>query len=716
MIHNRKAQKTNRKRTDKLFLHSQNFCDKFRELKKIIHTLIDSMYEKLKFISSSSQENTIPQNLRDSHQESISSPLQLFFQKNIHSIILPEKIDPEMIRQTAHSFSMPISKSSDINEDIYYVVPKEKLLFINSSKKMPIEKPQKVAISRDSLLKLLDLLTEHSEDHGYLFFKEIIDHFQQKFHLTNNSETTISFFNSQINHKQIKQIIDFFKEKSVTEVPEKKNIKENYSVFIEIISALLLYLDYGNLTQTLSFDRLYKLLMFFYGGKVTNNEKNEIIIKLNHFFLQEWLNSIRNHLTLNAEQIRFLNFFIYVNQIEEEKFALLMKGTVINDNDQVTKRLTFQIKKQLITNDSFLNYRLCVFDPYRTFLHNYHIDPQRFCIISNKPDLLFSKIKVLSHYASVLLNPKNDYFDFNHIWNNKLIKRNNLISVFKRDNQKRFIPHYLVLKYYPVFYNALKQYCLRESVYPYYSIKGSPGTGKTTMLIYIVLRWYQQQDLFNQNHELVDTIMIKPSKQNIINAFLFFQLEKDVFKFGIIVKDYWHHFNCDHTPIVMYLVDRNTNQSILYDENNPILATKKIRIDYEKALYIFDEYEDPVYGSDFKRLILNSIGSKKRNKDIETETSIFTFLPSMEEMKMLKKLIKDSSDKQHFKETMTLVGSNIRKCISKEAIKNLIKEGIERFSDRHHFSEQLELMLQPEKYLLTESSQYSVNSTLIQIT
>ncbi|OHT04343.1 hypothetical protein TRFO_28170 [Tritrichomonas foetus] len=114
----------------------------------------------------------------------------------------------------------------------------------------------------------------------------------------------------------------------------------------------------------------------------------------------------------------------------------------------------------------------------------------------------------------------------------------------------------------------------------------------------------------------------------------------------------------------------NTNNKILasfiihhhQNGDNTFAFHQKLTIKLLTTLYILDEYTEQfrIYGS--KSLILNSIGSKYSNSKLN-DNLIYSFLPSINELRMIASLIKNPKAQELFHEKRCLIGPSIRYCL-----------------------------------------------------
>ncbi|OHT00613.1 hypothetical protein TRFO_32734 [Tritrichomonas foetus] len=364
----------------------------------------------------------------------------------------------------------------------------------------------------------------------------------------------------------------------------------------------------------------------------------------------------------NKETIEFLSLLSNCSN-KIQKIKISMKDQ--NDNE---KQIFLSIFEPYLTEVGSLNtQKVIVFGENINLLHKFKFQPSKFYLVSDKEDNLSSTVNGgfvgVFHNTflttwSILMNPDNKYFDFHHVWDSGIIKRNNVMFISPdfgliEDSTPSGI---VVLRFYPILYNLLRKQCAKNAK-SQFALLGSPGTGKSTMIPYIVLRWYQVNDLLNEDNDPIQTIIVKPNKlpKDKPKLSLFFHRSNDSLLFGFMKKK----------PLSAYWKDQIIPELIICHSpngNNTIAKKQIFPISQKRTLYLLDEYIDQYRMVGTKSLIINSIGSKYSDSKMQDKT-IYSFLPTTNELRMIASLIKNPKEQEKFHENRCLIGFSIRASI-----------------------------------------------------
>ncbi|OHT14339.1 hypothetical protein TRFO_43091 [Tritrichomonas foetus] len=409
------------------------------------------------------------------------------------------------------------------------------------------------------------------------------------------------------------------------------------------------------------------------------NEYNDLLSFLkfmtnfNELMIKHLVNTLTKSLLFNSIYMYFpkkLNkeIFEFLSLLSNctHKFYKIIISIKVQNKEKRVFLSTFE--PCLVEAGSLNTQKLLVFGQNINLLHKFNFNPNKFFLVHDKEKNLLSKISECCEYKqphpifeklfSILLNPDNNYFNFCHVWDSGIIKRNNVMmlstdSIQISDNEPSGI---VVLKFYPIFYNLLRKYCSIPTNIPF-ALLGSPGTGKSTMIAYIILRWYQMNDLFTEFNDLIQTIIIKPSYLSKKRKHCFFVHRKinGSLLFGIMDFGFGYVYDHNHIPASLVIHHHpNGDNTFVF---NQILAIRPF-----STLYIIDEYINRFRVQGSKSFILNSIGSKYSNIKA-LDNVIYSFLPSTNELRMIASLIKNSKVQELFHEKRCLIGPSIHYCL-----------------------------------------------------
>ncbi|OHT04344.1 hypothetical protein TRFO_28171 [Tritrichomonas foetus] len=326
--------------------------------------------------------------------------------------------------------------------------------------------------------------------------------------IKNNSKSQIKTIINELQSDLFK-LIENINSTEISNIP--KQLSQNvFSIIIliglrELIKHIPICLN--------EYNDLYSFFKF-----MTPLNDEDITLFLNTLKKSLLFNSIFLHFpkNLNAELFEFLSLLSNCTY----QFHKISISTKVQNGE---KRIFISIIKPYFVETGSLNTeKIIAFGPNINLLHKFDFNPTKFFLVHDKEENLLSKLSQESHYhpqhkifpilLSILVNPDNNYFNFCHVWDSGIIKRNNVMmfstnSIQINDNQPNGI---VVLRFYPILYNLLRKYCSENGALPF-ALLGSPGTGKSTMIAYIILRWYQMNDLFNEFNNPIETIIIKPN-------------------------------------------------------------------------------------------------------------------------------------------------------------------------------------------------------------
>ncbi|OHT12861.1 hypothetical protein TRFO_17115 [Tritrichomonas foetus] len=360
--------------------------------------------------------------------------------------------------------------------------------------------------------------------------------------------------------------------------------------------------------------------------------------------------------------------------------------------------------------------RIFVFGRDLSFLEEFNFDASKYTRISNKMIKGISKAlvdnKIVFPYINIILNPNNEMFNYQNEWNensqNEVLKK-----IYSHAVDHRALS---VLRYYPIFYNGLQKYCFTPKNEKYLSIFGSPGTGKSTMLIYFIHCWYHKNDLWNgcTAHRIKSILIKHPSRMG--NSFFYIErINEDILRFGTfdIPKDEIDQFvngskgtKTSNLSILFEFSKKDNNISLISPISSP---EKYIYQPNENTLIILDEHESCFNSPKYKILILNSIGAK-HNSEKDNELIVYTFLPKKDEMEQIQKNLRRSYAPSFF-HLFEYIGNNIRKCCELE----LNEKFITKFNKiiQSLTPDLKNIHFKPPQYLLDNKK--SIRSLLIQI-
>ncbi|OHS98158.1 hypothetical protein TRFO_09005 [Tritrichomonas foetus] len=549
-------------------------------------------------------------------------------------------------------------------------------------------KPTEIHITVESLENLWILIMKNMDFYGKICIQKLIKIFRK----LESSSNPVFLFDHHIPQNYLQKIVSYIeyslKIAGIADINQRQN-NQNYektqrsdgkdkgtdfAFFLETIFGLILFYHYfyddnNNFPPEIKDSKMCTSLEnFFY---FITNKKNikmaypklkmldpqlEINLYLRNIYDQ--VEYIQNFDGITDDQFNFIKFF--ANAYEINKFQLDLKIERNTSNKSIALYIcNSSISPKVFGGDNMLliNPNLKLISKMNLELTNFYIPPKKEKLLKQlqnhrQKTMYFVHNPFFVKFAAVLFNKNNYPFDFEHIWTNAM-ERNNLIhrGTIISPNEPS---HYLVLRYYPIFYHAIQNYCTMKPQSTYYSIKGSPGTGKSTMLLYIVLRWFQKRDLINHFGEVIDTILISMNQAKIT---FYFKLDDKVLKFGILNNiEYNHLFEPGLTPKYEFVMSEDCSQFLAENEKISPLNNK-----IDNTLFIFDEFQPNILDSIYT-VILNSIGSSHQKRK-EGEIEVFTPLPTHNEMIMIGNLLQNEFARDLYFQKLKVLGSNIRHCL-----------------------------------------------------
>ncbi|OHT04386.1 hypothetical protein TRFO_28087 [Tritrichomonas foetus] len=350
-------------------------------------------------------------------------------------------------------------------------------------------------------------------------------------------------------------------------------------------------------------------------------------------------------------------------------------------NSEGVSTLNFRICQSSIIPHKFQNCKVLLIDISNQFLlrhSDFGIDTFYINDFHDQPEIPHVKNNPLYRsFLTVLLDPQNLMLTFKYIFSN-ITTTNNIFYSYSIDSSSP-IDRFVILHYYPIFYNALQKYCATEEN-PYLSVLGCPGTGKSTMLFYIILRWFLEQNLIDSEGEFISTIIIIPNQKD---SQLFFTLENN----STLIFGSMNDTSFNHSSNILISPEQGVviTFSLAGLSYQALDVSRTISTDYSHTLVIYDDYEKMNVNPKFKIFMLNSIGSKHvHKKQSQVEEQVYTPLPYDAEMKLIESLIGNKYSKQLFSEKSLLIGKNIRGCLcdglSRDSLLDLIRNAIKTIS------------------------------------
>ena len=248
-------------------------------------------------------------------------------------------------------------------------------------------------------------------------------------------------------------------------------------------------------------------------------------------------------------------------------------------------------------------------------------------------------ISAITKLVNVLIDTKNWFFDFDACCLNA---KNQLRKTVICRTGKSLIG-IRVLNHYNAFYNAIQLHCrnydqsvVDPSENPYMSIIGSPGIGKTTMITYIILRWYLKQDLFNYENKRIDTIITTFNDHRVNEGRIYLRLlENGDLRVGWFKTD-WSEDQYPDTWSWGFLVDVQPDGSCSAAQADPSIYDV-----WNTCLFLGDGLEEPWLRTP-NLVLINSIGSgiiATNNKN--AQRFVYAPPPSDFEYKLIFELIRD---------------------------------------------------------------------------
>ncbi|OHT03534.1 hypothetical protein TRFO_29088 [Tritrichomonas foetus] len=526
-----------------------------------------------------------------------------------------------------------------------------------------------------------------------------------------------------------------------------------YSQFDNIFDVLLnlyfsLKYDYVNISKQLPeicfscHDNVISMLHFFYKadqiieyriqqGNLNFQKYTDLLKEKLKLMTEEWI-SFYNQYSNNStypipegiiELMEYLTHLYYSNIGKNQ----LDPQTIIKVvNSECFIRILHPRSTILDTLSNF-NKKIFIFGRDLSLLEEYDFDIHKYTRISNRMIKGISNVldsEIIFSCINIILNPDNDMFNYKNEWNEN--SQNEILqNIYSNNCDHKALS---VLRYYPIFYNGLQKYCLTPTNKKYISIFGSPGTGKSTMLIYFLHRWYHKNDLWNGcTAHCIQFILIKyPSRMG--NSFLYIERinedilrigefdisEPEIYQFiiGSIEKkisnksDGKKHYEIELSQLFEFSKKDNSISHI-----SPLSSPEKYMYrPNDNTLIILDEYEKCFNSPKHKLLILNSIEAK-HDSEKDNELTVYTFLPKKDEMNQIQKNLNEFYTPSFF-QLFEYIGNNIRKCCKLEFNESFINS-FHQIIHRLDISDLKTIHLNPSKYLFENKN--NIRSLLIQV-
>ncbi|OHT00809.1 hypothetical protein TRFO_07798 [Tritrichomonas foetus] len=660
--------------------------DSMKESNQVVHTIQLKTTENQK---SNVYKDIQIEFLYQKKQNNINNCIELFMEGFIESLVIEttKSLEPTIVEiAQKHSFSPSFRAVPTVPffKPFYNSLKKQKFYYLDLTKSKPDDKyyiEKSFSITEEELINLL-------KNFYYINSSTTIEMISKFLASYTDPNSHNIFLDNTVSRRRKKMIIEALKTlftnclNNLNHNSSHDNANNNVHDICIIILSCLVICKTG--IKTTIFGNVSELCK-----QLCRIDREKITLPLRQVF-----NDLPN---ITSNQNEFLLFFtnikeqecFLINTHKEDANTILNIGWI--EGSKVSETLSFAQRKE----------KFLIFGPNTmNILHEYKFQMRKFhCIvessfaqnsdISRKFYQDFKQYPNFLEYANVLFHPDNQFFDFNHVWNNGIILRNNVMM--KLVNNSHEPKGYVIMRYYPIIYNFLKQYCSQQQMpTKAYALKGTPGTGKTIMFIYIILRWFQARDLVNDKNQPISTIFIKPPSSTNSGC-LYFQYNESGIRFGIINKSYSQiKFRNRLKP---YL-------GVLYSPANGYsISPKELVYENAQSLFLFDELKHSPINFTQRYMILNSIGSKYQN-DKFIEKQIYTFLPNQDEMLMISSLI-DAKYRNEYWKKYQLVQSNIRACvqtITSEELYNSAKTA----SENLHQNSYMSALQYPEKFLHKE--------------
>ncbi|OHT17390.1 hypothetical protein TRFO_41031 [Tritrichomonas foetus] len=525
--------------------------------------------------------------------------------------------------------------------------------------------------------------------------------------------------------------------------------KSEFDYLFDVVLNMYFCLKFGSIDPSEELPRFFSqchdnvmsLLRLFYDADemleiFTQNENYDINqyeeslkYKLKNM-IEEWINfsKIYSNNTTNPipeEIIELMNYLVNLYDSYIGKNNLDPQIIIKVDKSECFIRILHP-RSTIFDSISKNDKRIFVFGGNLSILEEFDFDVSKYTRISNKMIKGLSKVfndELIFSYINILLNPDNEMFNYQNEWNEN--SQNEVLQ-----NISYLVTGHMalsVLRYYPIFYNGLQKYCLKPQNKKYLSVFGSPGTGKSKMLIYFIHRWYHKNDLWNGcTANRIQSILIKsPSRAG--NYFFYIErVNDDIIRFGKFMPqnmEQIYQIVCSSTEIANQSEDEQhyeieISQLFQFSKKDnkisyvtPVLSPDKYKFQLnENTLIILDEYEKCFDSPMHKLLILNSIGAK-HNSEKENELTVYTFLPKKDEMAQIQMNLKPRYAPS-FLQLNEYIGKNIRKCCQLDFSEDFINTFDQIINNLS--TPDLEFIhLQPLQYLF--SNKKSIRSLIIQV-
>ncbi|OHS96738.1 hypothetical protein TRFO_37050 [Tritrichomonas foetus] len=684
------------------------------------------------------------QNIPGSTVTPTQRSLAYFFQGQIQSLVFPDVTDEDIIRSAliagipptwaknalnnveASNFliSIPHFSSQDfstnienipLSDDPVYVQPKyDSFYALNSSyfeSNPPL--PFTIDLTISDLEDLIETFTQIISSENLSEVRNIFSFYKNLFERICNAQAYFSMYgrnfapeNYQSDFSTFFSILSKFDILQVA--PQKCDINIVPIIFLIAFFGTYLSIKVGTWRKFSSFENFLEFIFIQSTFDSLAAQKKMLPFfnfKDADYYFYDFANNVSffmNPKIFTEKQINFFKFLAEVYHINHFKLDLSLT-TIKDGNGKI--HLILQVFQTSKVPSKYQDHKVLIFrfqDQYS--IRHFHCKFSELYFNSITTDLLTRIIYTTycGEFANFLLDGRNLLMDFNHIFSDI---PNHSITLSRNDIYHERLPHILVLHYYPIFYNAIVRYCQKSAYLPYPSIKGTPGTGKSYMLYYLILRWALEQDITNYKGDLINTIIIRRCINESTLA-LIFRVDHDQLTYGII-----DNFQCLPQCCII-------KQGFIVKYSLSSIATTTIEshsipnID-EQTLIIYDDFPNIISAPSCKCVILNSIGSphpEKKGADIEH--TVFTPLPTQNEMNLISSFLSKNAASS-FQSKNSVAGKSLRFCTLEYMSKDKLVSSIEETISLIDFSKLRSAVSKPESFMSEQFDNIRNFSSLI---